>query len=167
MSLTSQITAQLAATVAQTVGLVSATLAVKGESVVQLESGTASGKADLVYHAQRTITASSSETLDFAGSLTDSFGATLTFVKVKAIFIKASSGNTNDVVVGNTAATQFTGPLGGATHTIAVAPNGVLLVSAPNAGWAVGAGSTDMLKIANSAGGSSVTYDIVVIGTSA
>jgi hypothetical protein len=133
-----------------------------------LTSGTGADQADKVFYAQRTITASANDDLDLAGVLTDPLGATLTFVKVKAILIVAAAGNTNNVVVGNAAGTQFVGPFGAAAHTIAIAPGDMFLITKRgSAGWSVGAGSTDLLRIANSAGGTSVVYDIFIVGTSA
>jgi hypothetical protein len=167
MALTTQLTAQIAAELTQTVGLVNAVLSIKGETVTSLASGTGSSQADKIYQAQRTLSASATEDLDLAGVLTDIFGAAITFAKVKAIYIKAASGNTNNVVVGGASATQFVAGFGAATHTFAIPPGGFLFVSAPVSGWTVGAGSADLLKVANSGGGTSVTYDIVVVGTSA
>ena len=133
-----------------------------------LDDGTGAGQADKIWSDTRTLTASANEDLDLAGVLTDAFGAVITFVKVKGIFVAAAAGNTNNVVVGAAAATQFVGPFGAATHTVAVAPGGFFAICRSDAtGWAVGAGASDFLRIANSAGGTSVTYDIVLLGTSA
>src|SRR5690554_2219486 len=62
-------------------------------------NGTGAGQANIWWHDQRTIAASGSENLDLAGSLTDVFGATKTFTRIKAILIAASSGNSNNVNV--------------------------------------------------------------------
>jgi hypothetical protein len=133
-----------------------------------LTSGTGADQADKVFWGQRTITASSNDDIDLAGVLTDPYGATMTFVKVKAILIVAAAANTNNVVVGAAAATQFVGPFGANTHTISIGPGDMFLITRrAAAGWAVGAGSTDFLRIANSAGGTSVVYDIFIVGTSA
>jgi hypothetical protein len=133
-----------------------------------LDSGTGANQADKVWSDTRTITASGTDDIDLAGVLTDAFGAGLTFVKVKIIAVSAASGNTNNVVVGNAAATQFQGPFGAVTHTVAVAPGGLFLVArADAAGWPVGAGTSDLLRVTNGGAGTSVTYDIVIIGTSA
>ena len=44
-------------------------------------------------------------------------------------------------------------------------PGGTLLLVAPNAaGYAVTAGTGDLLKVANSGGSTGVTYDIVIVG---
>lgn len=136
------------------------------EHALTLANGTGSSQADRVFSDQRTLTASASETLDLT-SLTDPSGASISFAKVKAIMIKAASGNTNSVVVGNAASNPFVGPLGGTTPTITIPPGGSVMLLAPVSGWSVANGSTDNLKIANSAGSTSVTYDIMIIGTSA
>ena len=125
-------------------------------------------KADKIYTERVTLTASATETLDLAGSLVDALGAVCTFVAVKAIILVADAGNTNDVVIGGAAATQFVGPLGDATDKVKVRPGGFLACIAPDAtGWQVGAGSSDNLKIANGGGTTSVTFDLIIIGASA
>jgi hypothetical protein len=133
-----------------------------------LDSGTGANQADKVFSDTRTIAPSGTDDLDLAGTLLDAFGVVLTFVKVKVIAVAASSLNTNNVVIGNAAATQFLGPFGAATHTISVAPNGLALFARADAtGWPVGAGASDLLRFTNSAAGTPVTYDVVLIGTSA
>jgi len=133
-----------------------------------LDSGTGANQADKVWSDTRTITASGTDDIDLAGVLLDAFGAALTFAKVKLIAVAAYAANTNNCVVGAAAATQFVGPFGAATHTVAVAPGGFFCITRPDAaGWAVGAGASDLLRVTNSAGGTSVTYDVVILGTSA
>jgi hypothetical protein len=131
-----------------------------------INTGTGEYQADLLFTDTRTVTASSSEDLDLAGVLTDAFGTTLTMVEVVAVVIYADPTNTNNVVVG--AATQAV-PLGfaGTTPTFAVPPGGWFAVGAPEGGWAVGAGATDDLKIANSGAGTSVVYTVIIVGRSA
>lgn len=134
-----------------------------------LSSGTAAGMADLVFHDTRTLTASANEDLDLAGVLTDAFGATLTFVKVKGLFVAAAAANTNNVVVGN-AATNAWATLLNSTGTIQVRPGafvGAFAGQADAAGYAVTAGTGDLLRVTNGGAGTSVTYDIIVLGTSA
>lgn len=88
---------------------------------------------------------------------------------MKAIVVSAAAANANNVVVGNAAATAWAALLG-ATGTVTLRPGAAMAVFAGAAdatGYAVGAGATDLLKIANSGAGTGVTYDIVVIGASA
>jgi len=144
-----------------------------------LASGTAVGQADLVFHDQRTLVASASEDLDLAGVLADAFGATLTVVRVKGLIIAArgvtnsegvtTTPNVNNVVVGAAAGAPWTTLLN-STGTVTLRPGAVFAAFAGDTdatGYAVTATTADLLKVANSAGGSSVTYDIVVIGASA
>lgn len=129
-------------------------------------TGTTVGNADLMWSDTRTINASSNEDLDFAASLTDTFGATLTFARIKAIMVKAASANTNNVVITRPAANGV--PLfEAASDAVAVLPGGVFLWTAPGAGVAVTAGTGDLLNFSNSGAGTSVSYSIFVIGASA
>src|SRR3954469_11691779 len=91
-------------------------------SQVNLDTGTGANQADRIYVDTNTLTASSTVDIDLAGSLTDALGAALTFVRVKAIFLRASTGNTNNVVLGGAASNQFVGPFGAAAHTMHVKP---------------------------------------------
>lgn len=127
--------------------------------------GAGANQAQKVFTDTRTLTASSTEDLDLAGGLTDAFGNVLTLTEVKAIIIKAAAGNTNNVIVGGAASNQFVTPFGAGAHTVTVRPGGMLMLVAPDAtGYAVTAGTGDLLKIANSAGSTSVTYDILILG---
>ena len=128
--------------------------------------GTGENQAKSVFADERTLTASSTENLDLAGALTDVFGNTITFTKVKALIVQAASGNTNDVLVGGAASNGFISWVGDATDIVKVKPGGTFAIVAPDAtGLAVTAGTGDILKIANSSSGTSVTYKIVVVGT--
>ena len=133
----------------------------------QLADGTGANQADRIWTDTRTLAASGSEDLDLAGVLADAFGSAITMAEVVALLIEASASNTNNVVVGDAAAPV---PLfGGTNPTLSIKPGGLFLVVAPDASgqFAVGAGSTDDLKIANSGSGTPVTYTIMIIGRSA
>lgn len=131
-----------------------------------LSSGTGANQASNMFHDQRTITASSSENLDLAGVLTNAFGVVLTFTKIKVLFVKAAAANVNDVLLGN-GSNPFIGPFGAAgASVVTVKPGGIALFIAPDAnGYAVTAATGDILKVANSGAGTSVIYDIVILGT--
>lgn len=129
-----------------------------------LGDGSTAGNFNKVFRDTRTLAASATESLDLAGGLTDAFGNTITFTAIKAIIIKAASGNTNDVIIGNAASNQFVGPFGAAAHTVQLKPGQIFAISATNTGWTVTASTGDLLKIANSAGSTSVNYDILILG---
>lgn len=132
---------------------------------VTLGSGNGANQGNSHFHDTRTLAASATEELDLAGGLTGPFGATVTFTKVKALIIRAASGNVNDVLIGGAAVNAWVAPFGDATDVVKVKPGGTLVLIAPDAnGYAVTAGTGDKLKVANSAAGTSVTYDVIVIG---
>jgi hypothetical protein len=132
-----------------------------------LATGTGASQADLLFSDTRTLGASATEDLDLAGSLVDPLGATLTFVTIKGIIIKAASANTNDVEVKPAAANGFIGPFNAAADTLIIPPGGMIVLMAPVSGWAVTAGTGDLLTITNGAAGTGVDYDIILIGASA
>ena len=131
-----------------------------------LASVTGSGQADVIFHDRRTISAGGSEALDLAGALTDQYGATVTFVKIKAmIFRNANTSGAGVLAVGGAAANQFVNWVADSSDIVNIQATGILLLTAPLAGFAVTAGTGDQLKVA--ASGADVTYDVVLIGTSA
>lgn len=130
-------------------------------------NGTAKDKADIIWTDTRTIAASGSDDLDLTASLTDAFGTSLTFARLKAIIIAAAAGNTNNVNVGGDTAAAV-GFVADASDIVVVRPGGLLVWIAPDAtAAAVTSTTADVLQIANSSSGSSVTYDIILIGASA
>ncbi len=134
---------------------------------IALADGTGANQANRMFHDQRTIAASGTDDLDLAGVLVDALGVTMTLARVKGIYVSAASANTNNVLIGG-----GTNPLAnwvGATGDIvSVRPGGVFFLMAPDVtAYAVTAGTGDILRIGNSAAGTSVTYDIVIIGSTA
>lgn len=132
-----------------------------------LASGVAADQADKVWSDQVTLAASGTADIDVAGVLTDALGAAATFAKIKAILVIADAANTNNVNVTRPAANGL--PLFiAAGDGIPVLPGGCFLWIAPGlAGVAVTAGTADLITFTNSAGGTGVTYKIVIVGTSA
>jgi hypothetical protein len=134
---------------------------------VSFTDGAGAGQANVVWSDTRTINASSNDDLDLAGSLTNALGSTV-FAKVKSLTVVAAEGNTNNVVVGGAASNTWIGPFADATDKVVVRPGGVYAISVGDAdlnAYAVTAATGDILRIANSGAGTTVTYDIVIIGT--
>jgi hypothetical protein len=135
-----------------------------GSSYV-LENGTGANQANALFTDTRTLSASATENLDLAGSLVDAFGATIAFDKIKALIVKADAANVNDVLVGGAASAQASAFFGDVTDVVKVKPGGTVAFIAPDAnGYDVTATTADLLKIANSAGSTSVSYTIIIIG---
>lgn len=135
-------------------------------STISLANGVAANQADRVFTDQRTLTASSTEDLDVnAGGLTDAFGTTFTLAKLKVLLVCAASSNTNNVVILGDVNSVPVLDTAATTHTIR--PGGCALFSNPTlGGFTVTAATGDIIQVANSGGGTSVVYDVLMIGTS-
>lgn len=167
MSLSSKIAVNVAATLTGSIDLGSKQATATLAKAISLADGTGANQADKIFQDQRTLAASGTENLDLAGVLVDAFGATITFARIKAVIVTAESANTNDVNVireGTNGVPLFLA----AGDGIPVRPGGLFAWVAPDAtGVAVTAGTGDLLTFTNSAGGTSVTYNVIIIGASA
>jgi len=123
-------------------------------------TGTGSGQANILFHDIRSLGDGATEDLDLYGGLTDAFGVTLNFVKIKAIIIKNLSA-TQTISVGGAAATQFSNWVADVSDIVVLPPESFLCLVNP-AGYAV-TSILDLLKIANSAGAAG-SYEIILIG---
>jgi hypothetical protein len=125
-------------------------------------------------------TGTANETLDLSGSLTNFFGRTVAFNRIKLIAIEnlgvsdeaASPTYTptigNHILVGNAASAQFDEIFDGdGTAVLKVESGGIVVLGAPHFGYDCVAGSTDQLKITydNPASGGTIGYDIAIVGT--
>jgi hypothetical protein len=129
-------------------------------------NGTGANQANQTFVDTRTLSASATENLDMAGGLSDAFGTVLTMTRIKALMIQAAPGNTNDVLVGGAASNAISSIFGDVTDVVKIKQGGMLMLVAPDAnGYAITATTADLLKIANSAGGTSVTYTIAILAT--
>jgi hypothetical protein len=136
---------------------------------VEMLSGVAAGQADKLWYDERTLAASTSEDLDMVGVQTDDFGDVFSPVRVKCIYLQALDANVNNVIVGGAASNAWAALLG-ATGTLTLRPGAYAMVGSGKAdatGYVCAAGATDLLKVANAAAGSSVNYQIIIIGASA
>lgn len=146
------------------VGLRTVTSTLDQDYTQLFSSGTGANQGNALWQSQRTLAASASESIDLNASLTDDFGQSVTCTKVRALVVKAASANTNNVLVGGGATTVTSLTTTGALPGLVVRPGGVMVWTFPDAtGAAVTAGSTDIIQFANSAGSSSVTFDVIVV----
>ena len=135
------------------------------KKIFQIANGIGANKAESIFHDQRTLGVSANEDIDLNGVLTDAFGAVIPFTKIKTLIVFGSELNTNNVIVGGAATNQFINWVGAVTDTIIIKPGGILMLHDPSAGgYAVTPATGDLLRMENSAGGTSVTYDLIVIG---
>ena len=99
MALSTELTVRLAATLTDPLDLSTPTDALANAVKLILTSGTGADQADMSWHDTRTLAASATEDLDLAGVLTNAFGDTQTFARIKMVLVTAASANTNNVNV--------------------------------------------------------------------
>jgi hypothetical protein len=137
-----------------------------------LATGTGLDQADKLFSANYTIANGANQDIDLAGVLTDPFGATVTFARVKAIFIKlntTTAGYYINVGGGDNGSGQnaFATIFADASDKLKVRAGGMGLLWAPDAtAYAVTAGTGDILRI-NNPNAASVSVDVIIIGASA
>jgi hypothetical protein len=167
MPLTASIKASIKAAHTKALDLGTSTFPFAKAIEIVLASGTGSSQADLLFTDTRTVAASGTDALDLAGGLTDVYGTTLTFVELRAVMVYAYPANTNNCRVNRPASNGV--PLFlAAGDGIDVQPGGMLQWVSPLDGKVtVTAGTGDLLNIDNSSSGTSVTYDVAILGVSA
>jgi hypothetical protein len=132
---------------------------------LDLANGAGAGQGNVIWSDQRTLAPSTSESLDLAGGgLVDALGQALAPARLRAMLIYASPANVNNLtVLGNAAGIPA---LNTVATTITLPPGGLLLLTKPDAvGILVTAGTGDLIVVANAGAGTSVTYDIALIGS--
>ncbi len=131
---------------------------------LRLSSGTGAGQIDLVYSEKdASIGTSTTVDRDFAGSLLDSQGATITMVKVKLLFLY--NGGTVPVTVKGKTGAVFA-LFSGSTDSVSI-PAGACLFYFDPTGITVGAGTTDKITLGNASGSTAAAFTMLVAGTSA
>lgn len=130
--------------------------------------GAGAGQANRIYQDRNTLAASGTIDIDLAGALTDVYGDPVTFARIKALIMTAADANTNNVIVGGVASGLSTVLQPAATGTITLRPGSFWAICAGNAdaiGYVVTATTADLLHIINSAGGTGVDYELIVVGS--
>lgn len=166
VSMTSKFDFKLAATMSEALDLQSRSSAVEYAKTISLASGVAANQADKVWSDERTVAQGGGEDLDLVATLTDVWGAALTIVKLKAILIEADAANTMLVNVTYPAADGVPFLLA-AGDGVSIPAGGCFAYVAPGlAGICTVGGASSLIHVASS-GAASVTYKIILIGTSA
>lgn len=131
-----------------------------------MTNGTGVDQCDLMFYDQDTVASGTPDDIDLAGVLKTAFGATITFVKIKLIFIENKSATAGEILTIGNDVNGLVNWVGAATHTVKVTPAGCLCLWAPSlAAYAVTAATGDILQIASDSG--TITYNLILMGTSA
>lgn len=127
-----------------------------------MSTGTSANQSDLRYHISTTRATGGTDTYDVYGTLTDVFGDTLSMAVVTAVFVKNNTSSTGaDLTLGGTLDI-----FSDASDIMVLEPEGIIFWYSPVDGAAVSAGTTDSLTLTN-ASGTTISYDLVIIGRSA
>ena len=132
---------------------------------ISLGFGTASGKANWLYYASRTVAATTADNLDLSGSLTDGLGNTISATKLKlAVIAIASPDGAKSLRIGprgvsNTAQLNF----GGVAATDYQTVTHWWWLYEPVAGYTITAATADIFGVYNPGAGS-VTYSVLLAG---
>ena len=161
------ITVQVSGTFTSGIDLGTASLPISHVYTDSLANGTAIDQVDLYFSDNRSVVTGTPDNIDLAAVLTSVYGATITFVQVKLLLIKNKSTTAGEILtVGGHATAAFKNWVGDVTDTIKIPPNGMFMTYGPAAtAFAVTATTFDMLAVAAVAG--TISYDIVILGTSA
>lgn len=128
--------------------------------------GNAKDKAEVMFYDERTVAASATSTLDLAAGLTDAFGNTLTFTKLKFIMIENRSTTVGDILRFQRAAANGVVLFSALSDAITIPPGGFVAWSGPSlAAVTVTAATGDILEVVETGGANTVTFRVTIIGT--
>lgn len=130
--------------------------------------GEGANQIQQIFTDSRTLLSAASENLDLSGSLRNIYNELINFTKIRLFLIRCPSTNPNVVRVGPGAANGWVTAFNDASDRINIRPGGILImVSADPTGYAVTAGSGDIVTVLNTndAAAVSVAYEIVLMGT--
>lgn len=134
------------------------------EFAADYATGTGSNQQDRVYSTVLSL-AGSAQTIDLLGSLTDSYGAALSFVEVTGIFIKNNSTTTGQFVTIGAGSNPFITWLKATGDGVVLGPGGIFCLTSPIDGYAPTAGTGDILTF--DPGALTFTVSVLIIGRSA
>ncbi|SRR6266581_4434049 len=165
----SSIAASVAGLLSSAKDLGNATINYPVSRAVTFDPGTGAGQVDRIFADTRTLTASSSEDLDLSGAMVDDLGGAFVLARIRGILISAAAANVNNVLIGGVTngLASFLTPA--ATGIITLRPGAFVALGCGQldaTGYVVTAATADLLHVANSGAGTSVTYDVIIIGAS-
>lgn len=134
-----------------------------------LANGTGAGKATVFYASEFDLAASANLAIDLAAGVTDVFGDSISFTKIRYIYIEVVADAANvkvgsSITVGGHAA-AVASFFGSATDTIKVRNGGCFQLSCTDAtGYAVTGTTADTIKILNNDAVNALTVRIGIVG---
>lgn len=145
--------------------LETATAPIDKTILMAFTNGVGLNQVDLMWSDTRVLAASAVDALDLAGGLTDVFGNVLTFASVKVVLIWNKLAANKLLTVGAGSNPFLTWLIATGDGVKIPAGGGICLWNPIATGYAVTAGTGDILTITNASGGET-TYDIMILGAS-
>ncbi len=133
------------------------------ETTSSQASGTTSGKQDLLWEDTGSLAATTTD-IDLAGVLTDKFGASVNFVEITRLVIKVNTTTTAHTLTVGGGSNPWITWLGATGDKIVIGPGGTFVLDNPVDGYAVTAGTADILRL--DSGANTVSYTIQILGRS-
>jgi len=138
-------------------------LGAEGLDRITVPNGTGAGEQNRVWSATLALAAAPAD-LDLAGGLTSKLdGSAVTFGTVLGFALVNKSTTAAEVVTVGGNANAFVNWVGAQAHTVKVGPGGVLFVWDPTDGYAVTAGTGDVLTL--DPGAATFDVDLIIWGT--
>ena len=169
MTLSGSIRADLSVNATNAFDLANGSVPLRNTQTQSIDSTAGTITCNLLYQVEGTLIANATDNIDLDSVLYDYWHGALDYDEVYAIYFRnttvgATAGNSVIAIGAN--ATPFPWCFGNpAACIINVAPGGFILSNCGvDAGWAVGAGATDILDIDNTDGANSATYELIIIG---
>ena len=113
------------------------------------------------YHDEVTVGAGGRVDIDLAGAVNDPFGDAIAATAIKAMMFRNLSATPGDdiQVFGNASGTPIASPVAALGDGVILRSEGMLLMCAPNNGYAVTGGVADIVELANG-GGNPIDVDV-------
>ena len=169
MTLSGAIRSDLSLNATNAFDLANGSVPLRNKQTQTISSTAATLTCNLIYQVEGTLGLAGVDNIDLDSVLFDYWGDALDYDEVYAIYIRnttTGAGAGESILSVGANATPFPWCFGNpAACTVEISPGGFVLSSAGvDAGWAVGAGATDILDITNLDAANAATYEIVIIG---
>ena len=169
MTLSGAIRADLSLNATNAFDLANGSVPLRNTQTQTISSTAATVTCNLIYQVEGTLIANATDNIDLDSVLFDYWGDALDYDEVYAIYFRnttTGAGAGESIIAIGANGTPFPWFFGNPIACIInVEPGGFVLSSAGvDAGWACGAGATDILDIDNTDGANSATYELIIIG---
>lgn len=133
-------------------------------NAITISNGAGANACNQLYHSEGSIAAGGNTTIDLAGSLTNQFGTTITFARIKLLYLKNISSTAGTTIRARSGASNGWNTAFAATGPIINKDGFLLLYAADATGYTVTAATGDIFRIDNNDGANAAAYELVIGG---